>query len=63
MREKYLDNHFIGGIANFGWRVGSVHMSGGATINHYSNAHYGKILYVKRGDSKLHARARVLSQS
>lgn len=49
VREKYLDNHFIGGIANFGWRVGSVHMSGGAALNHYSNVHYGKILYVKEG--------------
>lgn len=48
IREKYLDNHFLGGIANFGYSRERLRLSGGFSANYYTGDHYGEIPYVER---------------
>lgn len=35
IRQKYLDNHFFGGIFNFGYAHDALRLSGGLSANHY----------------------------
>lgn len=46
IRQKYLDNHFFGGIFNFGYAHDALRLSGGLSANHYLCDHFGDILYV-----------------
>ncbi|MBR8731487.1 Vitamin B12 transporter BtuB [Porphyromonas levii] len=46
IREKYLDNHFFGGNANFGYTFSRARLSAGLSANHYIGDHYGELPYV-----------------
>ena len=47
IREKYLDNHFFGGIFNIGYSQDHLRLSGGLAANRYVGDHYGLIPYVE----------------
>lgn len=46
IREKYLDNHFFGGNANFGYTFNRARLSAGISANHYMGDHFGLLPYV-----------------
>ncbi|MDO5036619.1 MAG: TonB-dependent receptor [Porphyromonas sp.] len=46
IREKYLDNHFFGGIANLSWTRENSRISGGFSLNRYLGDHFGELPYV-----------------
>ena len=47
VRQKHLDNHFLGGIFNMLYKWDTFRLSAGTSINKYLNDHYGRLLYVK----------------
>lgn len=48
IRHKFLDNHFIGGIVNALWKNKKGHINTGLALNHYKNAHFGNLPWVKK---------------
>lgn len=46
IREKYLDNHFLGGIVNGLWHLDALRINAGLSGNHYWGDHYGILPWV-----------------
>lgn len=46
IREKYLDNHFLGGIVNGLWTLDKGRINAGLSVNRYWGDHYGILPWV-----------------
>lgn len=53
VRQKFVDSGFGGGIFSVDYKDERVTASLGGGINHYSNDHYGKVIWVKNYTSPL----------
>ncbi|MEN8138220.1 MAG: TonB-dependent receptor [Bacteroidota bacterium] len=47
VRQKWLDNHFYGGVFNFTYNKESTNIVIGGGLNKYEGDHFGKVLWVK----------------
>lgn len=47
VRQKLVDSNFGGGIFSFNYKNKRIDASLGGGLNHYTNDHYGKVLWVK----------------
>ncbi len=47
IRQKYLDNHFVGGIFSLNWKLDKLRLDYGLATNYYIGKHYGNIKWLK----------------
>ena len=55
VRQKLVDSRFVGTVFSLNYKDERVNMTFGGAVNHYSNDHYGKVLWVKNYIGELDA--------